>query len=207
MELEYKFMLDSAAQGMQVVQALRAGTIEDARLISEKSVDMDSTYFDTAQGTLWRKGFALRLRKENGRLICCLKCGGPADISGLSRRGEWESACEGIDDGLEKLKALGAPDCFSEICAGALRVAAVVRFLRCAYLLETGTAVCELSLDQGNFGTETGKNRFCELELEWKSGEKEDFCAFAGFLARHYALKPEERSKLVRALAVGGCAD
>lgn len=203
MELEYKFALDSAAQGVQVMQALRDGAVAGARLISEKRVDMDSTYFDTAQGALWRKGCGLRLRKENGRQICCLKCGASADESGLSRRGEWESECADMEDGLEKLKALGAPALFPDGGEGALQAVARVRFLRCACLVQTGAAVCELSVDQGNFGTETGKNTFCELELELKSGEEEDFCAFAASLARRYALKPEERSKLARALAVG----
>ena len=203
MELEYKFMLGDAVQGESIVQAIRAGTLDGARLLSEKHIEMDSSYFDTDSGALWQAGLALRLRRENGRQVCCLKSGGSADPSGLSRRGELECVCETLAEGVERLKKLDAPPPFYAFRVQDLHTIAIVRFARCACLLDIGGAVCELAFDQGHFGAQASQNRFCELELEFKSGGEAAFCAFAERLARRYVLKPEQRSKLFRALAAG----
>lgn len=203
MELEYKFALDDAAQGEQILSRLRGGAPEGARLLSEKRIAMDSTYFDTPDGALWKAGFALRLRRENDRQVCCLKYGGSAADDGLARRGELECVCESLDEGLSALAAQPLPQGFAALCAAGLTESAGMHFLRRACLVETGASVCELAFDAGYFGADPEKNRFYELELELKSGEEAGFHAFAAALVRAHALKPEKRPKLMRALEVG----
>ena len=42
----------------------------------------------------------------------------------------------------------------------------------------------------------------CEVEAELKQGAQADTLAFGAYLAEHYGLVPEEKSKLARALAL-----
>ena len=63
-----------------------------------------STYYDTADDRLWRRGFSLRLRKKKGRFELTLKTQGP----NLHDRGEWTAM---LDEAVVDIGALpsGAP--------------------------------------------------------------------------------------------------
>jgi len=201
MELEYKFALDSAEQGTRIAEALVSGTFDGVCVTDQKRIEMASTYYDTASGSLSRAGYALRLRQENDVRVCCVKFDKQVTSDGLARRGEIECECQTLTDGVRGLIARGAPAEFAVLCGEEFAVKATMRFTRRAYTLETGAVQCELAIDSGCFGEADAAVPFCELEIELKDGDEAEFLMICKKIAEKYALKPQALSKLARALA------
>ena len=78
-----------------------------ARFADFRQIQMETTYFDTADGALSAHKITLRLRRENEDTLCTLKTPLPD-----GSRGDWECPATDIVDGIAKLRALGAPDAF-----------------------------------------------------------------------------------------------
>ena len=161
------------------------------------SIQMRTTYFDTLDGELSAQQIMLRLRQENDVTVCTVKT--PlADGS----RGEWECACESICEGIEKLCQLGAPAELSVLTAQGVREVCSAAFTRLAYTVNTGEATLEIALDQGILIGDGKELPLCEVEVELKAGPMPAADSFAADLARAFGLKPEDRSKFSRALAL-----
>ena len=58
----------------------------------------------------------------------------------------------------------------------------------------------ELALDNGVLLGNGKEKRLCELEVELKSGSEAAAAAYAKQLAHQYGLRPEKKSKYLRAL-------
>jgi len=186
-ELEYKFRLKTRAEGERTVTVLRGrGLIGDP-----VRYDMSSRYYD-ADGILSAAGFTLRMRRENGVSVCCLKYG-VRDADGARLREEYECGADDIAQGIHKLAKTGAPPGFFTLIAPLrLVVCGEVRFTRDAYAVTYCGARLELCLDDGK--------AFRELELEYKSGDVATFTKFARELQAEFGLIIERESKYSRAI-------
>ena len=169
---------------------------------AETRYDMDARYYDTADGMLAARRAGLRIRRENGESVCCLKC--DVHTEGAEHvREEYECPADTIEHGLAALPAVGAP---AALC-GALAQSGVteicrVHFTRRALTLTYQGAVAELALDTGTLSRGTREAPLCEIELEAKSGTDEGFRALCARLSSAFFLRPEPRSKLARAMAL-----
>ena len=77
-----------------------------------QTISMETTYYDTCEGSLSGLHYTLRRRLENGVSVCTVK----TPISGAGR-GEWEVNCDTIESAVEKLCKLGAPERAWSRCA------------------------------------------------------------------------------------------
>lgn len=164
-------------------------------------IQMRSQYYDTVDGLLRRHGAALRLRRENERTVCCLKCGGHTTADGMHAREEYECVADNAADGLSRLPECGAPlDLCTLALAAPLEMLCAVDFMRCAVRLRQEDALCELALDEGELRHGTRTAPLYEIELELRAGGEQPFHALAAALADRFSLIPEPESKLARAL-------
>ena len=197
MEIEYKF----AASAATLAAVLQDPMVQHRRTEPVRTLTMRTRYFDTPDALLRQAGITLRLREENDRTIACCKSRGTRTGS-LSAHEEWEVEAQELPDAIPALVALGAPALLLEL--DGLRVTATAAFTRrCAVLRMSEQTLAELSCDEGFLAGPTEQEPLSELELELKSGALEDLTPFLQALRAHYALPPEPRSKLARALALG----
>lgn len=187
-EFELKYRADALA-----LQALRE---EFGEFVP---ITMETTYYDTPAGELGRMHWTLRRRYENGVSVCTVKT--PADNGG---RGEWEVRCDDIRAAIAHLIARGAPEKLAQLSQTGLEEVCAARFTRLAITLELPGAVAELALDEGVLLGGGRELPFTEVEVEHKSGSETLVAAWAADLAERYALTPEPRSKVQRALALAG---
>lgn len=181
-----------------------AATAADLEILKGKyphlfPISMETTYYDSPDGTLGRMHWTLRRRMENGRSVCTLKTPMPD-----GSRGEWEVECGDILEAVEPLCAAGAPLQLVALTIGGVMEVCGARFTRLAGFVEIPGGAVELALDTGVL-TGGGKELpFTEVEVELKEGTEEAAMAFAKELARELNLRPEPKSKVARARKLAG---
>lgn len=163
----------------------------------EKTVSMQTTYYDTEDSALSSRKYTLRKRLENGVSVCTLK----APISGKGR-GEWETVCQRIEDAVPVLCKLGAPGDLPGLVSGGVIPVCGAAFTRIAKNVETAEFTAELALDQGKLFGGGREIPLTEVELELKSGSPEAMEQYAAKMAAMLGLWPETHSKFRRALAL-----
>lgn len=158
------------------------------------TITMETTYYDTPDRRMGALRQTLRRRYENGIAVYAMK-------SHLSdgAHGEWECTAGSLEEALEKLSALGAPEVpqargLTAICGAA--------FTRSCLLLEVEGGQVELALDEGILTGGTRQRPLREIELELKAGPDQALLAFGIQFAAKYGLQPEPRSKFARALSL-----
>jgi len=161
----------------------------------EQEYDMETTYYDAVDGGLSQRYYTLRRRMENGISVCTLKT--PNEGEG---RGEWEVRCDAIEDAVEELCKLGAPEDLKELTAVGIRQVCGAKFHRIAKTVSLDGGVVELALDQGVLLGGGKEIPLCEVEVELKEGSVEMTRSYALMLAAIYDLIPEKGSKFRRAL-------
>lgn len=195
MEREYKWQA-SAQQFAALCATLGLAPDPQNRL------DMDATYYDDVSGALRARRIGLRLRRENGRSVCCMKLRNAAQ-HGLHVHEEYECPAETLAEGLSRLPGQGAPQALCQSLAAAPLVPiARVRFVRQPAMWQQDGFAAELALDTGTLASGAQSVHFCEIECEYKSGDFSAFTAACDALAARLALTPEPLSKLARALAL-----
>lgn len=162
-----------------------------------QKIAMETTYYDTPSRSLSAKRYMLRSRLENGVSVCTLKTSGKGNL-----RGEWEVNCDSVTDAIPELCKLGCPADLEALCAEGLVPICGAEFTRQAGMFTLTDCTVELALDQGILFAGQKKLPLCEIEVELKSGSREASDDFARRLAEIYDLKPEEKSKFARALAL-----
>jgi len=162
-----------------------------------QSISMETTYYDTPDLKLAFHQWTLRRRLENGRSVCTFKR--PLDDGS---RAEWEVESDSIMEGILKLCQSGADWELMRATAGGVQPLCGAKFTRLAVTLQLPGCTVELALDQGKLTGRRGEAPISEVEVEWKSGKQEDAILYARQLAALYSLKPENRSKFRRALAL-----
>ena len=183
-EFELKYRANA-----EIIEVIREkfGTFE--------SISMETAYYDTPGGDLSRLRWTLRRRMENRRSVCTLKTPLPD-----GSRGEWELECSAIEAAISELCKLGAPEELTVLAQKGLAPSCAARFTRLAASLEIQNATVELALDQGCLLGGGKELPFAEVEVELKSGSEAAAIAFAEALAAEFALTPEPKSKVQRAL-------
>lgn len=159
------------------------------------TITMETTYYDTPEGTLGRLHWTVRRRLENGVSVCTVKTNLPD-----GSRGEWEVEADEVTEALPRLVAMGAPEELLSHCARGLLPTCGARFTRKAAMVNGGRS--ELALDSGVLLGGGKEEPLYEVEVEQKQGTDQETCRFAQTLARQYGLTPQPRSKLARARAL-----
>ena len=160
-----------------------------------RQISMETTYFDTNDGTLSMRKATLRLRKENDVTICTLKTPLPD-----GSRGEWECQATDLATGLAALENLGAPFKILHLDRHDLIPVCGAKFTRLAAEVATADGTAELAMDQGILLGGGRQMPLCEVEVELKTGSDAATQAFADALAAQYHLQPEKDSKFRRAI-------
>ena len=159
------------------------------------TIDMETTYYDTPNGSLSARNITLRRRLENGNAVCTVK----TQLDGVGR-GEWETNHQRIEDAIPVLCKLGCTEDLIALTAPGLVRVCGARFTRqCKTLAVEGSTV-ELALDRGILLGGGRELPLCEVEVELKEGREDDVLLFAQILAAKYGLQQETKSKFRRAL-------
>ena len=158
---------------------------------------METTYYDTADGALSQRRITLRCRLENGVSVCTVKTPEMDNV-----RGEWETECDSIDAAIPVLCKLGCPVDLPMLTKDGLNAICGARFTRMAKTVELESCVVEIAVDSGVLFGGGREEPLCEVEVELKSGSREEAEGYAVALAERYSLVPEEKSKFRRALAL-----
>lgn len=179
-----------------------AATAAQLALLQERyprliPIAMETTYYDTPDGTFGKRRWTLRRRMENEKSVCTLKTPLPD-----GSRGEWEVECSSITEALIPLCEQGAPRELLALAAGGLTESCGARFTRLACPVILDGATVELALDRGVLVGGGRELPFAEAEVELKSGSEAAAIAFAHSLAQEFGLRPEPKSKVARARAL-----
>ena len=170
--------------------------IDEAFPQEARTFQMETTYYDTTSGALSSRHYTLRRRLENSISLCTLKT--PAG----SARAEWELDCNDISQAIALLKSTDCPrDFFVMVEEGILPICGA-RFTRIAKTITLPEVTVELALDQGILTGGSKEEPLCEVEVELKSGSREECDLFARTLAARFGLKILPNSKFSRALAL-----
>lgn len=160
-----------------------------------KTIQMETTYYDTPDGSLGRLHWTVRRRLENGVSVCTVKTNLPD-----GSRGEWETEDADVVEALPRLVPMGAPEALLAYASQGLVPTCGARFTRCAAMVNGGRS--ELALDSGVLLGGGKEEPLCEVEVEQKQGTDEETACFAQALAEKYGLVPQPKSKLARARAL-----
>lgn len=164
-------------------------------------LEMQAVYYDTPNRTLRDQRIGLRLRRENGVGVCCMKLRSADAANGLHAHAEYECPAETLAQGLRALPAQGAdPALCAALAAAPLVPICRVDFIRTAQLISLSGCTAELSFDEGTLAAGAAIAPLREIELEYKSGDLDGFLSAGGALAAAYGLAPQPLSKLARAL-------
>ncbi|MCZ0934252.1 MAG: CHAD domain-containing protein [Gemmatimonadetes bacterium] len=155
-----------------------------------------TVYYDTPEGHLRRRGFAIRIRSGSGFRELTLK---RDEGDGLTR-GEWTSRLPLATREDETPRALRLPpdapvNDLGIADAGALRPTFLTDIERTKKEVRTGDARVEVSLDTGRISAGEREARIAELELELLSGPVEDVLTGARALLEKRRLRIGTRSK------------
>ena len=156
-----------------------------------------STYYDTPDHELARRGSSLRVRRRGREFVQTVKAAGSAGENGLSR-GEWEDRIAGEHP---DPRATQTGPFFSAEIAGRLRPLFRTEVSRLTIPLSPEPATrIEAAIDQGRIrnGEETPPERISEVELELKSGDSTALYDVALKLLSVAPLRLERRSKAER---------
>lgn len=186
-EFELKYSAEAAAQ--EAIMAANPGDYH--------TYEMETTYYDTANGALSDRHVTLRRRMENARSVCTVK----TPVSGYGR-GEWECDSQDIHAAIDLLVGLGAPRELLLLTAEGVVPVCGAKFTRQALTVFHEGAELELALDRGILIGGGREVPLCEVEVELKSGAPEAAMAFADTLAKKFGLHRESKSKFRRALAL-----
>ncbi|HIV68214.1 MAG TPA: CYTH domain-containing protein [Candidatus Butyricicoccus stercorigallinarum] len=198
MEREFKWQIAEPADFDRIAESDAVQPL----ITSSGTADMEAIYYDTFDGQLAKAHSGLRLRRENGESVVCLKLAPQEGFGGAFKaREEYECYAPDIRSGMLNLPSAGAPQEFcDEILKSDLMELGRTIFTRRSYQLAYEGCTCELAFDSGKI-THRGRVRpICEMELELKDGSEADFQALALALQAKFSLKPEPLSKLARML-------
>jgi inorganic triphosphatase YgiF len=177
---------------------------------TREQVFMKAAYFDTETYILSENDIAFRVRMEGSRIIASLKWNDSGD-DGLHVREEInvpvdDPACFLMPDpGIFRESEVGKD--VAELLNGKPLVSILeMKFLRDRLRVDTGDAICEISLDDGDIITDFGALHVTEMEIELFSGERDGLLKLAKTLAEKYGLEPELENKYARGLKLLGRA-
>ena len=176
---------------------------------SARKQRLRSTYFDTGDFRLRRRGFTLRIREDGERLVQTLKSDGPCGAGAVLRRSEWSRPVEAPVPCLPV-----APDPAVRDAVGPLRPAELAPAFSTDVLRRTatvavsaaerGTALVEVALDSGEIRAQGRRDRVSELELELIEGPASALYELAMTLQASAPLCIQTASKAKRGYVLAG---
>jgi triphosphatase len=206
-ETELKFLIAEADLAkLWKLPALREG-MKDSHAQQSKT-----TYFDTDRRHLWKRGFVLRIRSVDGRLIQTIK----QEQSSLVERGEWEReikpplAGAPLRPDLAMIEDTPLAEAIDQSICASLRPAFEIDVERTAFPWRAGKTLIEVAIDRGAIHEIAARGqslRISELELELKHGDIEATFVLARTLAGQAPLQlslisKAERGQLLTARAI-----
>jgi triphosphatase len=163
-ETELKLALSpSVAESVFSVPALtRKGVAKP------KSQRLVTTYYDTPEKDLARRGVSLRIRRENDKRIQTVKATGDAGVA--NSRGEWEWPVERATPDLGLLMEAPVAKLFADVSEDRLEPVVVTDVVRTTQNLKVDGDVVEASLDLGSVIAGRARQDIRVLELELREG-------------------------------------
>lgn len=203
-ELELKYRVSDAAAAARLAGARTLGSFRAAG--RARVVQLEDRYIDTADRSLGRAGWAVRLRRGSATTILSVKSTSPA-IDALHRREELEGPADGTLDARAWPPSPASALVLEHAGAAPLIEMVTVRQVRRTRTLADESAEVELSLDDVAVVAD-GRvvDLFFELEAELRRGPASALDELAATLAGDPDLAPEPASKLERALAAAAAA-
>lgn len=172
-----------------------------AHPLPERGGALHAIYYDTDDFALRRAGLSVRVRRENGRYTQTIKAERKHRSLALDRS-EWQCT---VDGELDIAAAAGTPLArFVSDTSAAAKIHPVFKVDtdRKAYAVERNGTVIELALDKVKVSAGQRTARFCELELELKSGDASDLFSVARDLTEAAPLRLTPVTKSERAYAL-----
>ncbi len=196
MEIEIKLGPLTPSLAQTLFDDLRA----EAQRGPERSVAMNTAYYDTPGGDFARARQTLRLRREDGRCLCTFKTA----LNGLSRV-ELEVPAASVEEGARALLAFEElpPEARAALEGGRFTAGCGAAFTRRTCLCALEGMTFDLCADLGVLFRGELRAPLCEVELELVSGEAEGLQALADRLCARYGVALCPLSKQQRAMALG----
>ena len=168
-----------------------------------------STYFDTGDFRLRRRGFTLRIREEGERLVQTLKSERPSEAGAVLRRHEWSRPVEARVPSLPVASDPAVHAALGPLGPAELAPAFSTDVMRRTAMVEVaapdhGTAVVELACDSGEIRARGRRDRVSELELELVEGPASALYDLAMTLQASAALHIQTASKAKRGYVLAG---
>ncbi len=155
-----------------------------------------STYYDTPDGHLWRRGFTLRLRKKRDAHELTLKQEGG---NGL-KRGEWTSVVTKPEVDIRLLPQDAPRAEIGVIFPEEVEPRFCSDIERTKTIFKTGDAVLEVSLDMGRIVAVERQMPVAELEFELLSGSVADMLTGVRSIMQNNDLSISTQSKASRGM-------
>ena len=143
-----------------VLKQSRAGRPKSQRLVT--------TYYETPEKDLARRGLTLRVRRDNDKRIQTVKSVGESGV--VDSRGEWEWPVESATPDLRLLKDAPIADLLADVSEDRLEPVVVTDIVRTTQNLEVNGDLVEAALDLGSIVAGEAKQDIRELELELRQG-------------------------------------
>lgn len=167
-----------------------------AEASTRKAQQQRSLYFDTPDGELRRKGYALRVRAAGGCHIQALKS--LDNATGLTTRGEWEWTIGGPEPDVTKL----ADTPVADLKLDRLEPVVETEVKRTSFLLHGSGAEIELDFDEGRVSAADRELPVSEMEIELIRGEPRAAAELARRIAADVPVKLAVMSKAERGFAL-----
>jgi triphosphatase len=164
---------------------------------------LHSVYYDSADHGLWRRGLALRMRRDANGWTQCVKGGGSVE-AGIHRRFESEARLGGDAPDIDRIDDPELAAAVRRALDGAPpRALFSTDIARRTWTLSPAPeTLIELCFDRGDIRAGARREAICEVELELKRGRAWRLYETALELEREAPLRVEHRSKAERGYAL-----
>ena len=168
-----------------------------------------STYYDTGDFRLRRRGFTLRIREDGERLVQTLKSDGPSSAAAVLKRNEWSRTVKKPVPSLPVAADPAVRDAVGPLRPAELSPAFSTDVMRRTAMVEVaapdeGTALIELALDSGEIQARDRHDAVSELELELIEGPASALYELAMTLHASAPLCIQTASKAKRGYVLAG---
>ena len=147
---------------------LSVPVLKQSRAGRPKSKRIVTTYYETPEKDLARRGLTLRVRRDNDKRIQTVKSVGEAGVA--DSRGQWEWPVESATPDLRLLKDAPIADLLADVSEDRLEPVVVTDVVRTTQNLEVNGGLVEAALDLGSIVAGEAKQDIRQLELELRQG-------------------------------------
>ena len=192
-EIELKLSLTAE----EAVRLFRLPLLRSLATGRARSRQLVTTYYDTPNQTLRRKGVALRVRRDGKRLQQTLKV--PVGIDGGARHfREIDSDIDRARPDVRRIDHALIGSIFDGAKERSLRPVFTSAFERRILPVKLGESEIEVALDVGELRAGRRRAPICEAELELKSGDPARLYELALAMQANLPLRIERRTKAAR---------